>query len=317
MILQATLASLVLLPFIGSAGKTVSPSIVLDVWPGNAPADSGVGEYGRIGPERVRDAADSPTRTAIWITDVTRPTITVYRPSRQMNTGAAFIVCPGGGYWNLAWDLEGTEVAEWLQSRGITGIVLKYRVPRRAGEPEALPAAGPLMDAQRAVSLVRSKAGEWAIDPDRIGICGFSAGGHLALATATHFDKRVYDRIDTVDDVSCRPNFAVAAYPGYLADIKTWELLPSVRIPAETPPVFLVHAYGDREPGSSAIQSVEMWLALKRAGVPAELHIYAQGDHGFGVRRSALPVSSWGDRCLDWLRGLGILKATRGQPVSK
>ena len=119
------------------------------------------------------------------------------------------VICPGGGYWNLAWDLEGEEVAAWLNTLGMTGIVLKYRVPRRPGQPEPLPAPGPLLDSQRAVSLVRSKAGEWGIDPDRIGIVGFSAGGHLAVMTATYFDKRAYEPIDDIDKVSCRPNFAV------------------------------------------------------------------------------------------------------------
>ncbi len=197
--------------------------------------------------------------------------------------------------------------AEWLRSKGITGIVLKYRVPRRVGEPEPIPAPGPLLDAQRAVSLVRSKAKEWGVDPNHIGIGGFSAGGHLAIATATNFDQRKYEPMDEIDKVSCRPDFAVAAYPGYLVDIKTWELRPSIRIPAGTPPIFLVHAFGDTEPGANPAHSAVMFLALKKAGIPAELHIYAAGDHGFGIRKTSLPVSTWGDRCIDWLRNLGML----------
>jgi acetyl esterase/lipase len=159
------------------------------------------------------------------------------------------------------------------------------------------------------VSFVRSKAKEWGIDPDHIGIGGFSAGGHLALATATNFDRRSYEPIDDIDKASCRPDFAVAAYPGYLVNIKTWELLPTIRIPAGTPPVMLVHAHGDTEPGASSAHSAVMYLALKKAGVPAELHIYAAGDHGFGVRKTDKPVSTWGDRCVDWLRNLGMLNA--------
>jgi len=311
MLLTTVLTLMMVAPLLACAMQPSHDPLVLDVWPGKTPQDSGIGQYGPIAPERVRDPSDSPTKTATWITGVTHPTITVYRPSKGKNTGAACIVCPGGGYWNLAWDLEGTEVAEWLRSKGITGIVLKYRFPRRAGEPEPLPAPGPLLDAQRAVSLVRSKAKEWDIDPNHIGIGGFSAGGHLALATATNFDRRMYEPLDDIDKVSCRPDFALAAYPGYLVDIKTWELRPSIRIPAGTPPVFLVHAFGDREPGASPAHSAVMFLALKKAGVPTELHIYAAGDHGFGVRKTSLPVSSWGDRCLDWLRNLGMLTSRK------
>lgn len=307
MLLTPVLMVMMVAPLLACAAETSKTPLVLDVWPGNTPQDSEVGQYGPIAPERVRDPSDSPTKTATWITGVTHPTITVYRPSKAKNTGAAFIVCPGGGYWNLAWDLEGTEVAKWLCSKGITGIVLKYRVPRRVGEPEPIPAPGPLLDAQRAVSLVRSKAKEWGINPSQIGIGGFSAGGHLAIATATNFDQRKYEPMDEIDKVSCRPDFAVAAYPGYLVDIKTWELLPSIRIPAGTPPVFLVHAFGDTEPGANPAHSAVMFLALKKAGVPAELHIYGAGDHGFGVRKTSLPVSTWGDRCIEWLRNLGML----------
>ena len=187
------------------------------------------------------------------------------------------VICPGGGYWNLAWDLEGEEVAAWLNTLGMTGVVLKYRVPRRPGQPEPLPAPGPLLDAQRAVSLVRSQAEEWGIDPNRIGIVGFSAGGHLAVMTATHFDKRAYEPIDDIDKVSCRPDFAVAVYPGYLFR-RTRITGCSGALHSDscgTPPIFLVHASDDPESGPE--HSVAMYLALKRAGVPAELHVYAAG----------------------------------------
>jgi acetyl esterase/lipase len=287
--------------------------LVLPVWPGAVP-----GDYGTVGPERVRASAEAPTKDAKWITGVTKPTISVYRPAREKDTGAAMLVCPGGGYWNLAWDLEGEEVAAWLINVGVTGIVLKYRVPRRSGQPEPLPAPGPLLDAQRAVSLVRSRAAEWGIATNRIGIVGFSAGGHLAIATATHFDRRAYEPIDEIDQVSCRPDFAVAIYPGYLiaqhpAGVETNKslLAPYIRIPTATPPIFLVHASDD--PVAGAENSVVMYLALKRANVATELHVYAEGKHGFGVRPSALPCSTWMDRCVAWLRGQGMLspKATR------
>lgn len=295
-------------PFIGilmvcSVNGAAEP-LGLTVWPGAVPEDDGT-----IGPERVRAPSEAPTKDAKWITDVATPALTVFRPTGDKNTGAAIIICPGGGYWNLAWDLEGEEVAARFNTAGVTAAVLKYRVPRRAGQPEALPAPGPLLDAQRAVSLLRSRAPQWGIDPKRIGILGFSAGGHLAVATATHFDERAYEPIDEIDKVSCRPDFAVAVYPGYLiaqhpagVEINKNVLAPYIRIPKETPPVFLVHASDD--PVAGAENSVLMYLALKRANVTTELHIYAQGGHGFGVRNRNLPCSSWPDRCIAWLQNL-------------
>jgi acetyl esterase/lipase len=276
--------------------------IVLPIWPGEIP-----GDYGTIGPERVRAPSEAPTKDAKWITNVKTPTITVFRPINGTNAGTAVIVCPGGGYWNLAWDLEGEEVAAWLNRVGVTGIVLKYRVPRRADQPERLPAPGPLLDAQRTVSLVRSRAAEWEIDPSRIGIIGFSAGGHLAIATATHFDRRGYEPMDAIDKVSCRPDFAGAVYPGYLieqqragVEANKDTLAPYVRIPQGTPPIFLVHAGDDLVAGAE--NSLMMYLALKRANVPTELHVYTHGGHGFGVRKSALPCSTWPDRFVEWLQ---------------
>jgi acetyl esterase/lipase len=288
--------------FCPAPARAAEQPLVLPVWPGAVP-----GDYGTIGPERVRAPSDAPTKDAKWITNVTKPTITVFQPEKEKNTGAAMVICPGGGYWNLAWDLEGEEVAARLNSVGMTGIVLKYRVPRRPGQPEPLPAPGPLLDSQRAVSLVRSRAAGWGIDPNRIGIVGFSAGGHLAVMTATYFDKRAYEPIDDIDKVSCRPNFAVVVYPGYLVpeDQDTDVLAPYIRIPAGTPPMFLVQASDDPESGPE--NSVAMYLALKRAHVPAELHVYAEGGHGFGVRKSSRPCSTWPERCVAWLRSQGVL----------
>ena len=277
--------------------------LVLDVWPGKV-----AGDHGRIGPERVRAAAEAPTKDAKWITNVTRPTISVFHPDAANRAGVAILICPGGGYWNLAWDKEGEEVAAWLNTLGITGVVLKYRVPRRPGEPERQPAPGALFEAQRAISLVRSRAKEWGIDPERIGIMGFSAGGHLAVMTAISFEKRSYAPTDDVDRSSCRPNFAVVAYPGYMLERPGSAVLAEyLRIPKGTGPMFLVHASDDDERGAQPEQSLSLYRALRDAGVPAELHIYDEGGHGFGVRKARRPVSNWTERCAEWLRHRSIL----------
>jgi acetyl esterase/lipase len=287
------------------AGADVPP--VVELWPGKVPD-----ENGDIGPERWRmsPALDhkqvevtEPTR---MITDVTRPTLTIFRPAKDKDMGTAVLICPGGGYWNLYWQLEGEEVAAWLNSLGVTGIILKYRVPRRPDEPKGEPARRPLQDAQRAVSLARHNAREWGIDPRRIGIIGFSAGGHLALATATSFDQRTYEPIDDVDKASCRPDFAIPVYSGYLKAKDKDELASGLRVPAGTPPVFLVH--GGDDIVSPPENSVLMYLALKRAGVPAELHVYATATHDFGVRPGEHPYATWTDSCARWLRHQGFLK---------
>jgi len=246
------------------------------------------------------------TEQTRMLTDVSKPTLTIYHASHEANTGTAMIICPGGGYWDLYWELEGEEVASWLNTNGVTGIILKYRVPRRSDEPKGEPARRPLQDAQRAVSLVRSKAKEWGINPQRIGIVGFSAGGHLAIATATSFEKRTYSPIDEIDNVSCRPDFAVLAYPGYLKAKDKDELAPGLRVPTNTPPVFLAH--GGEDLISPPDHSVLLYLALKSAGVPAELHVYANTSHDFGVRPSDQPCSGWTLSCISWMRQQGFLK---------
>ncbi len=276
--------------------------IVVNLWPGKPPGDVGIKEKEKsfIHPDRIV----GPTKL---ITNVTKPTLTIYPAPREKNTGTAMIICPGGGYWNLYWDLEGQEVAQWLNSAGMTGIILKYRCPRRPGQLERDPPPGPEFEAQRAVSLVRSRAAEWRINPRRIGIVGFSVGGHLALATATGFAKRKYDPIDAVDNVSCRPDFAVLCYSGFLQVDGKDELWPGLSIPSDTPPVFLTHATDDSIPGASPEGSVIAYLALKRAGIPAELHIFATGDHDFGVRQNGKLPSSWPQLCINWLRNQNLL----------
>ena len=266
-----------------------------DVWPGKPP-----GETGEIGPEKYQEEKPGE-RKVKRLMNVTKPTIAVYRPAKEKDSGAAVLICPGGGYNILAMDLEGEEVASWLNSNGVTGIVLKYRVPRRKDQPAHV---APLMDAQRAMSLVRSKASEWNIKSDRIGILGFSAGGHLAAATSTNFDKRQYEPIDDVDKVSSRPDFAVLIYPAYLTAKGTDQLALEIRVSKETPPTFFAHAGDD---GVSPENSVMMYLALKRAGIPAELHVYGNGGHGFGLRPATSPAVTWPARCEDWLRTRGIV----------
>src|SRR2546421_8605551 len=206
--MQRTVSAAAVLVSLVVAGSAVATEpLVIEIWPDKIPDESGnIGaERFRMSPKLDRKQVEvtEPTR---MITDVTKPTLTIYRPPKEKDSGTAMLICPGGGYWNLYWQLEGEEVAEWLNSLGVTGIILKYRVPRRSDEPQGEPARRPLQDAQRAVSLVRSRAGEWGIAPDRIGMVGFSAGGHLAIATATSFHQRTYDAVDDIDKLSCRPD---------------------------------------------------------------------------------------------------------------
>lgn len=301
------LASLLTWACVASPSTAADAPVVVELWPGKVPD-----EAGEIGPEktvmspkldRKQVEVTEPTR---MLTNVSRPSITIYRPAKERDTGTAVLICPGGGYWNLYWELEGEEVAAWLNSLGVTGIILKYRVPRRPDEPRGEPAKRPLQDAQRAVSLVRSKAREWGIAPERIGMIGFSAGGHLAIATATSFGKRSYEPIDDIDKISCRPDFAILAYSGYLKAKDKDELAPGLGVPKNTPPIFLVH--GGEDIISSPEHSVHMYLALKRAGVPAELHVYASAAHDFGVRPGDHPCTKWTQVCTDWLRGQGFVR---------
>jgi acetyl esterase/lipase len=235
--------------------------------------------------------------------NVSNPTITLYSPSGK-NTGAAVVVFPGGGYHILAIDLEGTEVCDWLNSIGVTCVLLKYRVPDSGPFPKSSAA---LEDAQRAVGMVRQHAAEWHIDEKRIGVLGFSAGAHLAAALSTHFDKRLYDPIDAADQLSCRPDFEVIVYPGYLAlSEQNFAANSEIKVTDKNPPAFIVQAEDDPV---HVENSTVYFLALKQAKVPAELHLYAKGGHGYGLRHTELPVTSWPQLVEVWLHTIQVLPA--------
>lgn len=252
------------------------------------------------------------------VNDVSKPTITVYSPKGK-NTGAAMLVFPGGGYIGLAIDLEGTEICQWLASRGITGVLLKYRVPhsgpywdgnfKREMDPKA-PMA--LQDAQRALSMVRFNAKQYGINPQKIGVIGFSAGGHMVAAMSTHFNKRQYPATDVIDRVSCRPDFAVAVYPGHLwgwtpTDNPNFDLNPDIakNITRSTPPTFLLQAEDDNV--DHVEDSLVYYIALKNAGVPVEMHLYPQGKHAFGLRKTQFAITEWPKLVERWLRSIGMV----------
>ncbi len=286
-----------------STGHTQIP-----IWPNGAPDAA----------KAPSAAAEADTTTAkdpliagkplIRLGNVSVPTITYYAPKHAKGPAPAIVVFPGGGYHILAMDLEGTEVCDWLNEAGIACVLLKYRVPDSGPYPKS---AAALQDAQRAVGLARQKAAEWSIDPKRIGVLGFSAGGHLVAAISTHFDKRLYDRVDAADDLSCRPDFAVVIYPGYLALAdKNMAANPDIEPTAQTSPTFIVQAEDDPVHVENA---TTYFLQLKKAKVPAELHIYAEGGHGYGLRRTALPVTTWPDTMQTWLHTIHVL-ADEKQP---
>jgi acetyl esterase/lipase len=238
----------------------------------------------------------------VHLGNVSVPTITLYKPAKQKSPVPAVVVFPGGGYQILAIDLEGSEVCDWLNAKGIACVLLKYRVPNTGPYPKSSAA---LQDAQRAVGLVRQHAAEWGIDPKRVGVLGFSAGAHLAAALSTHFDKRLYDAVDGADQLSCRPDFAVIVYPGYLAIAEQgMKTNPDINPTAHTPPTIIVQTEDDPVHVENA---TSYFLQLKQAGVPAELHIYAEGGHGYGLRRTALPVTAWPQLVETWLHTIGIV----------
>jgi acetyl esterase/lipase len=284
---------------LASQAIAAEPS-TLNLWPGKAP-----GETKELPPEadQTKDTDKLIAgRRIIKLGNVATPQITVYRPAPAKDTGASVIIAPGGGFNILAYDLEGTEVAEWLNTLGVTGIVLKYRVPARDPQKRWLAA---VQDAQRAVSLVRSRAGEWKLDPQRIGILGFSAGGATAGYTALLFEQRQYTPVDAVDQVSSRPDFALLIYPGGFVDQKTGALNEAVKVPKNCPPMFIASAWDDHV---TVLNSLLLGVELKKAGVPVGMHLYPTGGHGYGLRRTEEPVTTWPDRAAEWLRHGGWLK---------
>jgi acetyl esterase/lipase len=299
--------ALVLVPTPSSLAADGPAQTVLDLWPGAAPGDEGASSLGEEKAQRKGEVIAS-------ITNVSKPTLTVWRPDPAKNTGVAIVVCPGGGYNVLAWDHEGEQVARWLNGIGVTAAVLKYRVPRRPGAPRDQPPPQALMDAQRALSLVRNHAEEWGLDAKRIGLLGFSAGGHLTTWASTNADKRSYESVDAADKVSCRPDFAVIIYPGGVTKRGTDQLAPEIRISSETPPVFLALSADDR---IAVAGSLRLFQALQEAKVPVELHIYATGGHGYGMRATGKPHATWPQRCEEWMRDQGILKRKEGATESR
>ena len=259
-----------------------------------------------LGPEYVTNTLTPNGKPLTWVCAVSKPTMTVYSP-KDKNTGVAMVVFPGGGYNALAMDLEGTEICDWLNSIGITAVLLKYRVPSREKVPYG-ESRRALEDAQRTLSLVRFHAGEWHVNPHKIGVVGFSAGGGMVSMTSTHFDKRSYPAVDAVDKVSCRPDFAIACYPGHLwDDDEGFKLNPNVTVTGNTPPQFIVMAEDDHV--DHVEQALVYYIGLKKAGGPVEMHLYAQGGHGFGLRPSKYPVSTeWPRLAEKWLNTIGMIQ---------
>lgn len=260
---------------------------IVKLWPSGAP-DLASG----IGAETLQpDKGDGVKR----LTNVTDPRFELYRPEHP--NGTAVVVCPGGGYNILAFTHEGTEVCSWLNGLGVTAALLKYRVPNQRD--------GAFQDVQRAIGIVRSRAKDWTLAADRIGVLGFSAGGHLAARISTHAGARTYARVDAADDASCRPDFSVLVYPAYLLTTNAGpDMALSLPAGAGSPPAFLVHAADD---GIPADNSLFYYRALRQAKIPAELHVYAKGGHGFGMKPAPPSVRTWPDRCADWMRDMGLV----------
>lgn len=292
---------LVLVTLLAMNVSAAEPTRVIELWPNAAP-----GEKGNIGEEK---DTTKPTdqlvagKRVIRLGNVSKPTISFYRAPADKDTGTTVLVCPGGGYHILAMDLEGTEICEWLNSVGVNAALLKYRVPKRE---ELERHAAPLQDAQRALGLLRSRAKEFNIDPQRIGALGFSAGGHLIAALASSAAQRTYPSMDDADSASCRPDFNIIIYPGYLVLKDEGDKInPSVQVTTNHPPTFLAMTQDDPVRVENAVL---YYLALKQAGVPSEVHVYPKGGHGYGLRRSEHAVTTWPERAADWMRSLGWLR---------
>jgi acetyl esterase/lipase len=268
--------------------------VTIKLWPQGAPEKPGI----KIGPEDELKKGDGIKR----VTNVTDPTITIYKPENA--NGTSVLVCPGGGYGILAIEHEGTKVCEYLNTLGVTGILLKYRVPKR--DP-ADPSREPLQDAQRAMGILRHRAAEFGLKPDRIGILGFSAGGHLTVMTTLHANDRTYPQDPAMDVPDATPNFSIPVYPAYLVSKDdTFTLLPEIKVTDKAPPMCLIHAHDDKGV-TSASSSALLYLEYKKLNLPAELHIYAKGGHGFGMKQSGLPTAAWHIRAGEWMKSMGWL----------
>lgn len=280
-------------------GSSAAPLAPIPLWPGQPPGDKG-----ELPPEKDTTGANGHLvagKPVVRLGNVSKPSLTIYPAPADKATGAAVIICPGGGYNILAYDLEGEEIAQWLNSIGVTAGLLKYRVPKR---PDRERYEAPLQDAQRALGLLRSRATELKLNTNRIGIMGFSAGGHLSAAACTAGAKRTYEKIDSADETSCRPDFLMLVYPAYLVKTDFPVLASEVMVGPDSPPAFLVHAGNDPIPVSG---TVNYYLALQQAKVPAELHVYAEGGHGYGLRPTADPITGWPKLAEKWMRGLKLL----------
>lgn len=278
------------LAVLSSTALAADPAFTVNLWPGLPPGDK---------PDMGKEEWQGTTLRGV----VATPTLAVYKPAKEIDTGAAVIVAPGGGFYQLSMGHEGADVATWLNSIGVTGIVLKYRIPQREGMPRYM--AG-FQDGQRAMSVTRSKAAEWGIDPNRIGLLGFSAGGQVTADVMTNFDKRVYEPVDEMDKAPTRPDFAFLIYPGGIAqrNSEAPALTEDVKITKDAPPTFLSISHDDR---GGAEQAVYTYLLLKRAGVPAELHVWGEGGHGYGIRPSNAPHGNWPERAAAWMKHRGYL----------
>jgi acetyl esterase/lipase len=284
----------------GCAGGTPPLPAAVPLWNGVAPGSEGQTAPEKYSIQHVAATANNPAISFAIVTDVNNPSITPFLPSREKATGVGVIIAPGGGHQMLAIEHEGYAVGRYLADHGVAGFVLKYRLARAPGSPYKIE-VHELMDVQRAIRLVRSRAGEWGVDPNKVGIMGFSAGGDLAILASTRFGEPVAGSNDDIDKLNCRPDFQALLYPGGL------DHPDSIAINSDTPPAFLACSYTDRLTISENLAT--FYLRLKAAGVPAELHIYNSGGHGFGIRPTTRPVGTWPDRFMDWLRDRGLVEA--------
>ncbi|MFW9612494.1 MAG: alpha/beta hydrolase [Macellibacteroides fermentans] len=282
-------------------GSIMAQDKPIQLFPKGAP-----GEQTKLIEKALPEGGKVGGASVLRLSGVSDPTITIYPASDEVATGAAMVVCPGGGYEILAYDLEGDEICQWLNEIGVTAVLLKYRVPRRTGLEKH---TAPLQDVQRAISLVRSKAEELNLDPQRIGVMGFSAGAHLAAMASTSYDKRTYPEVDAADKVSCKPDFCLLVYPAYL-DGPNFTIAPELKVTAQTPPTMLVQTEDDK---SYINSSLFYYYALKEAGVPATMHLYSKGGHGYGLRDTGNTVNEWPYRAEEWFMELGVIEPAEAE----